>query len=63
LYIINPGVLNTTIKENSDFSYDIIPQLLSNNKNIYGYKIKKNKLWPIDTPELFFKARNELNIT
>ena len=62
LYIINPGVINALIKENSDFSQDIIPQHLLRGENIYGYKIK-NKLWAIDTPELFFSAKNELNIT
>jgi len=62
LYMINPGVINALIKEKSDFSYDIIPWLVRRKKNIYGYRMK-NKLWAIDTPELFFKARNELNIT
>ena len=61
LYIINPGVINALIKEKSDFSYDIIPWLVRRKKNIYGYRIK-NKLWAIDTPDLFFKAKNELNI-
>ena len=61
-YIINPGVINALIKEKSDFSYDIIPWLVRRKKNIYGYRIK-NKLWAIDTPELFFSAKNELNIT
>ena len=62
LYMINPGVINALIKEKSDFSYDIIPWLVRRKKNIYGYRIK-NKLWAIDTPELFFSVKNELNIT
>ena len=62
IYIINPGIINALIKENSDFSYDIIPKLVKKKKNIYGLKTK-NKLWAIDTPELFLKTNNELNIT
>ena len=60
IYIINPGTIDSLIKHNSDFAYDIIPQMLRRKQKIYGYKIKHN-FWRIDTPKLLRSANSELN--
>ena len=40
----------------SDFGKDIIPLLIKDNYNVYGYKMKKQVI-PIDTPTLLKKQQ------
>ncbi len=61
IYLINSGVMDDLVKQNSDFAYDIIPQVINRNDKIYGYKIK-NDLWAIDTPDVFSSTVDKLNI-
>lgn len=61
IYIIKPGAIDDLVKHNSDFASDIIPKALSRKQKLYGYKIKK-ELWAIDTIDLLYRAKSEINI-
>ncbi len=54
IYFVEPIILNEIKNGYADFGKDVIPLLIKNGYNIYGYKMKKNVL-PIDTPELLKK--------
>ena len=61
MYYINPGVIDDLVSKNSDFAYDIIPKIIKRKQKLYGYKIE-NGLWAIDTPDLFSKTIDKLNV-
>ena len=44
----------------SDFGYDIIPKLVAENKQLFGYELK-NELIAIDTPELYALGTEKLH--
>jgi len=49
MYIIEPKILKQLPKGKSDFSLDVIPQLLDQNYNLFCKKLS-GKVTPIDTP-------------
>jgi len=61
IYYINPGVIDDLVSKNSDFAYDIIPKIIKRKQKLYGYKIE-NGLLAIDTPDLFSKTIDKLNV-
>ena len=54
IYFVEPKILNEIKKGYTDFGHDVIPLLIKCGYNVYGYKMK-NKVVPIDTPELIEK--------
>jgi len=58
IYFVEPIILKKIKNGYSDFGYDVIPLLIEQNFNVYGYKIKKKVLY-IDTPELLEKTIND----
>ena len=58
IYLIEPFILDKLNTEYYDFGYDVIPMLIDNGFNVYGYKTKK-KVIIIDTPELLNNVMRE----
>ena len=57
MYFMEPKILEKIKNPYSDFANDVIPLLIDDDFNIYGYKMIKQVL-PIDTPELLEKSIN-----
>jgi mannose-1-phosphate guanylyltransferase len=60
IYLLDPRVLNYVPAGYSDFGYDIIPKLVAENKQVFGYELK-NELIAIDTPELYALGTQKLH--
>lgn len=54
LYFLEQKILEEIDDGYSDFGRDVIPLLINNNYDIYGFKMKKRVI-PIDTPDLLEK--------
>lgn len=59
IYLIEPIILNEIRNGYADFGHNIIPSLITNGFNVFGYKMEK-KVLAIDTPELLNKVRLKL---
>jgi mannose-1-phosphate guanylyltransferase/phosphomannomutase len=57
MYFMVPKILEKIDNGYSDFANDVIPLLIDDDFNVYGYKMIK-KVLPIDTPELLEKSIN-----
>jgi NDP-sugar pyrophosphorylase family protein len=51
MYLVEPIILEEIASGYGDFGNDVIPLLIENNRNVYGYKMN-NDVLPIDTPKL-----------
>lgn len=60
-YYIKTHNILELIKPKDDYGVDIFPKLLNMNYNLYGLKTSAD-LIAIDTPELLFNTKNELDI-
>lgn len=51
IYVVEPFILDGIRSGYTDFANDVIPLLITDKHDVYGYKMKKD-VSPIDTPEL-----------